>query len=248
MGPGLHVKAPFIQGIEKMNVQTQKFGVSAIGDKNNPSLETAASSDMQVVRIQLAVNYHIAQGMTPTIFTNIGLGYEDTVISPSVHEATKAVTAQFTATDLINKREEVRADIENLLKEKLAPYNILVEQVSITSLDFSDQFNQAIEAKVTAQQEFEKSQNVLNRIKVEAQQAVAQAEGQRDAKIAVATGEAKSIELVNTALANSPKYVDYIKATRWDGHLPTVMMSGNGVTPFIDINGLTGGVTNGTKS
>lgn len=244
MEPGLHFKAPFVQGIVKFDMKTQKFGAGGSGQ--SPTLETAASSDLQVVTIQLAVNYHIASGMAPTIFTKIGTGYEDTVISPSVHEATKAVTAQFTAADLIDKREEVRADIENLLKEKLAPYNIIVEQVSITNLDFSAQFNQAIEAKVTAVQNYEQAQNVLKTIQVQAQQAIAQADGQRNATVLNAEGQAQAVELVNAALQNSPKYVDYVKATRWNGVLPTVMMSGNGATPFIDISGVVSGATNTT--
>ena len=191
-GPGLHMKVPFVQRIVKFDVQTQKYGISSIGDENNPTLETAASSDLQVVRIQLAVNYHLSSGKTPEIFTNIGPGYEDKVIQPSVHEATKACTAQFTATDLINEREKVRACIEDLLKQKLAPYNILVEQVSITSLDFSQAFNAAIEAKQVAEQQKLQAQNVLDKARIDAQQQVVTADAQRDAAIAIANGSAQA--------------------------------------------------------
>ena len=249
-GPGLHLKIPFVQRVVKFDVQTQKYGVSAVGDEANPTLETAASSDLQVVRIQLAVNYHLSSGMTPVIFTNIGAGYEDKVISPSVHEATKACTAQFTATDLINEREKVRICIEDLLKQKLTPYNVNVEQVSITSLDFSKSFNDAIEAKVTAEQNKLQAQQVLERVQIEAKQKVVQAEADRDAAIATATGtseavklnaaaEAEKVRLIQAQLSTSPNYIELQKVQRWNGNVPTIQMTSGGssaVTPFFDMS------------
>ena len=236
--PGLHFKLPFVQSVVKFDIRTQKYGISALqnGDsQGNPatggSLESASSSDLQIVSLQLVVNYHLTPGMTPVIWSKIGPGYEDTVIQPSVHEATKAAVAQFTAADLVDKREEVRAQIEDLLKQKLAQYNIVVEQVSIVNLDFSAQFNQAIESKVTAQQLKEKADNDLQRIIVEANQVRTAAEGQRDAAIDLATGEAKRVQLVQQQLSQSPQYVEYIKAKAWNGVLPNFYMAGGSNSP-----------------
>ena len=201
------------------------------------SLESASSSDMQIVSLQMVVNYRIATGTTPKLWSTVGAGYEDNVIQPAVHESTKAAVAQFSATDLIGKREEVRAKIEEFLKAKLISYNIVVEQVSIVNLDFSKQFNDAIEAKVTAEQLKDKAVNDLARIQVEAQQRVADAQGQRDAAIAAAEGQAKAtmltaeadakkVELINQQLARSPQYIEYIKASRWSGNYPQFYMTG----------------------
>jgi regulator of protease activity HflC (stomatin/prohibitin superfamily) len=145
-----------------------------------------------------------------------------------VHEAAKASVAQFTAADIIDKREDVRAEIEVLLKEKLVPYNIVVEQVSIVSIDFSPQFNAAIDAKVTAQQLKEKAVNDLARITVEAEQVRMAAEGQRDAAIALATGESTRVRLVQQQLSQSPQYVEYIKAQKWNGAYPQFLVMGSG--------------------
>jgi regulator of protease activity HflC (stomatin/prohibitin superfamily) len=235
--PGFHFKLPLVQKVVLLSVQTQKFGA----DASQSTLESAASKDLQVVKVRLAVNYHVAQGKTPELYNNVGLGFEDNVISPSVHEATKAEVAQYVAADLINKREEVRAGIENLLKEKLKQYNIVIEQVSITDFDFSDQFNVAIENKVTAEQQRLKAENDLLRIKVEADQLRAQADGERDAAIARANGtatanllqlkaqaegDALKIELANKQLQSSPQYIEYFKLSRWNGAYPTFYMSG----------------------
>lgn len=233
--PGLHFKIPLMQNIVKYDIRTQKYGV----DDTKDSLESAASKDLQIVKVRLAVNYHLARGKAPAIYSELSTsnyGVEDTVILPTLHEATKASVAQFNAADLINKREAVRTEIENLLKTKLNQYNIVVEQVSITDFDFSEQFNQAIEAKVTAEQQKLKADNDLQRIRVEADQIRVRAEAQRDAAIAEAKGEAEKVKLVQEQLQRSPNYVDYIRATRWDGKYPTFYMTGDAnAVPLLNI-------------
>lgn len=224
---GLHMKVPLIDRVVKFDMRTQKYGVSAT-ETEGGTLETASSKDLQVVSIMLAVNYHVAAGKSAELFKNIGIGYADTVIAPTIHEATKASTAQYNAEELIVKRENVRADIENLLKQKLTPYNIVVEQVLITNFDFSSQFNSAIESKVVAQQNALAEQNKLEVVKFQAQQVVEKANGDRDAQIAIATGEATKVKLIQEQLAQSPQYIEYIKWSAWDGRLPTFMMGDAG--------------------
>jgi prohibitin 2 len=222
IGPGPHFKIPIAQRVVAFDMRTQKYGA----DASTNTLESAASSDMQQVKMRLTVNYHLSQGTAPQIFSNIGAGYQDIVIVPTVHEAVKATTAKYKAVDLIGKRDEVSGEMKNLLIEKLRPYNIVVEQVSITDFDFGEQFNQAIEAKVTAEQQKQKADNDLQRIQVEAQQVKVAAEGQRDAAIAQATGEAKKVQLVQEQLRQSPQYIEYIKATKWNGQYPQFYMIG----------------------
>lgn len=222
--PGLHLKIPIVERVVKFDVRTQKFGVSAT-EKEGGSLESAASSDLQVVSVRIAINYHIATGKAPELFTKIGPAYESTVILPSIHESVKASTAKYKAEDLIKQRELVRADIENLLRQKLEPYNIIVEQVLITDFDFSKQYNDAIESKVTAEQLRMKAENDLERIMVEAQQIVAKANGDRDAAIAQATGEAQKVKLVQEQLSQSPQYIEYIRANKWNGAYPQFLMT-----------------------
>ena len=225
--PGVHVKIPFVQTVIRFDMRTQKYGA----DATQSTLESAASKDLQVVKMRIVVNYHLAAGKAPELFTNLGSGYVDKVIVPTVHEAAKATTAQFAAIDLINNREAVVAEIVELLKTKLSPYNIIVEQVSITDFDFSDQFNSAIENKVTAEQNALTEQNKLEVVKFQAQQQIAAATGQRNSSIAIAEGQAEAtklnaaaeayrVQLVQAQLSKSPQYVDYIKATKWSGVLP----------------------------
>ncbi len=229
MQPGLHLKVPIVQSVIKFNVRTQAYGA----DASQSTMESAASADLQQVKMQLVVNYHLTEGMVPELFTKVGASYQDNVIRPTVHEATKACTAKFTAEELITKREDVGICMANALKEKLTPYNIIVEQVSITAFDFSEQFNSAIENKVTAEQNALAAKNKLEQIKMEAEQVRAAAQGAKDAKIAQAEGESTYVKLIQAQLSQSPQYVEYLKAQKWNGAFPTFYMVGGSSTPLI---------------
>src|ERR671919_554787 len=129
-------------------------------------------------------------------------------------------------------------------------YNIIVDAVSITDFQFSQLFKSAIEAKVSAQQRALQAQNDLRRIQIEAQHNEAQAIGEQKANIAraegikqsnvlQAEGEAQAITIIDQQLRDNPTYLDWLKATNWDGVLPLVTggggAGGQGVTPFIEI-------------
>jgi regulator of protease activity HflC (stomatin/prohibitin superfamily) len=163
----------------------------------------------------------------------VGLQYESRVIQPAVEEVVKQVTANYNAEELITKRPQVKADIEQEITTRLNVYNIITDVISITDFQFSSLFAQAIESKVEAEQKAQKAENDLIRIEVEARQLEAQAEGLAAANIAEANGEAAAIQIINQALAENPNYLEWLKTQAWDGKLPLVV--GEGGTPFIQI-------------
>lgn len=202
LGEGLHFKIPFIQRVVQMNNRTQKIETEG----------SSSSKDLQIISYVVAVNYHVNDDSSATLYQNVGTDYGSVVIIPAIQESIKAVTAQYTAEELITKRQTVGEQIKDALSEKINQYGITVEIFNIVDFDFSEEFNAAVEAKQTAQQNALKAEQDLARIEVEAQQKITQAEA-----------EAESIKLIQDALAESPDYVDYIKWSKWDGKLPTVM-------------------------
>jgi regulator of protease activity HflC (stomatin/prohibitin superfamily) len=169
---------------------------------------------------KVALNYHLTATRVNEIYQTLGTAYADTYISPAIQEVVKASTAEFTAEELITKRPIVKQTIENGLKARLEPRGIMVETVSITNFQFSELFSQAIEAKVSAEQDALKAKNILERIKIEAQQ-----------KIASAEGDAMAISTVEETLKDSPNYINWLKVSKWNGILPQVT---SGI-PFIEI-------------
>jgi prohibitin 2 len=231
---GLHLRVPFMQSVQLFEVRTQKYETDA----------TAASSDMQDVYTTVAVNYHPDSSKVDDIYQSIGLEYASKVIAPAVQEAVKASTAQYKAEELIEKRPVVSDEVKKLLTERLSKYNVIVESISITNFRFSDQYTQAIEQKVTSQQQKLNEAQILEIKVIQAQQALAEAQGKANSQLAMATAEANAtrvkaeaessaIQMISRQLAQEPRYIDYIKMQRWDGRLPSVM---GGAVPLINMN------------
>lgn len=202
LAEGLHFKTPFVQKVIQVNNRTQKIETDG----------TASSKDLQIVSYVVAVNYRINTTASASVYKNVGGDYSNVIISPAIQESIKAVAAQYTAEELITERQSVGDQIKSALSEKIGEYGIVVEIFNIVNFDFSDEFNAAVEAKQTAQQNALKAEQDLARIEVEAKQQVTQAQA-----------EAESIKLIQDALSASPDYVEYVKWNKWDGKLPNVM-------------------------
>jgi regulator of protease activity HflC (stomatin/prohibitin superfamily) len=215
MGEGLHFKIPVVQGVVKMNVQTQKYEVTKA---------SAASKDLQTVTTDIAINYFINPETAPEIYRNIGVNYQDKVIAPAALEVLKASTAQFTAEELITNRPAVKDKIDTGLRDRLKEYGVNIQATSITQFDFSPEFNNAIEAKVTAEQTALAAKNKLEQIKYEAQQRITQA-----------SAEAEAIKIQASAIQaqGGKDYVQLQAINKWNGALPQVT---GGAIPFINLN------------
>jgi regulator of protease activity HflC (stomatin/prohibitin superfamily) len=207
--PGIGLKIPIVEAVVNMDVRTQI----------DQSDAKAASQDLQSVTSTIAVNYHLDPTFAVSVYQSIGPDYQEVVIAPAIQNIFKAVTAQYTAEQLITNREGVRSSAEAQLKTQLVVYHVIVENFNIVNFDFSADFDAAIEAKQVAQQQVETAKQQLAKAQVDAQTAVAQAQGQADAQAA----------LKNTGALNSA-YLQYLALQKWDGHLPSVT---GGAVPFI---------------
>lgn len=213
--PGLYFKLPLIEGVMQMDMQIQKDQADA----------TAASNDLQAVTATVAVNYHVEPQDAQTIYSSIGADYADRVISPAIQESIKSVTANYTAEQLIIEREKAREEVLALLTTKLGAYGVKADSINIVNFAFSPQFNQAIEAKVTAEQDALAAKNKLEQVGYEAQQTVTKAKAEAEA-IQI---QAQAIEQQGGA-----NYVQLQAVNKWDGKLPTQMVPGSAV-PFINL-------------
>ena len=114
------------------------------------------------------------------------------MLDPGLQEILKAVTARYTAEEVITKREQVREDTNALLRERFLPQGMVIDGLNIVNFHFSKVFNDAIEAKVTAEQNALAAKNKLEQVKFEAQQMVE-----------AANGKAKAIQVEASAIANN---------------------------------------------
>ena len=210
-GEGLYFRIPLIESVQTMDVKVQKYQMES----------AAASKDLQTVHSVVALNFHIDPDRVANIYQDVGLQFRDRIIDPAMQEAIKASTAKFTAEELITKREMVRDEIKTQLTSRLKGRNILVDEFNIVNFEFSKNFNDAIEAKVTAEQQALAAKNKLEQIKFEA-----------DQKIAEARGKAEAMTIESNALRSNPQILELRALEKWNGTLPQVT---GGAVPFINL-------------
>ncbi|HZG80653.1 MAG TPA: prohibitin family protein [Brevibacillus sp.] len=214
---GLHFKIPFIQTVIPIEVRVQKSETS----------QTSASRDLQTVSTTIAVNHHLDANSVNKLYQQVGLEYNSRIVDPAIAEALKAVTAQYTAEELISKRSEVSGKVKELLTQKLSAYYIVLDEINIREFTFSEEFNRAIESKQIAEQQALKSKLDLERIKIEKEQEITKAQAQAEA-LRLQKQE------VTPELIQLRQIEAQLEAIRkWDGKMPNVT---GGAMPFIDVS------------
>ena len=212
LGEGFSFIVPVIERIIKMDVRIRKSDTRA----------TAASKDLQTVATEIVLNFHLFPDKVNKIYQEIGLDYEKRIIDPAVQEIVKAVCAEFTAEELITKRQLVKDEIKTSLHKRLMTSHISLDELNITDFQFSKIFNEAIESKQTAEQLALKAGRDLERVRIEGQQKVVQAKA-----------EAESQRIQKETI--SPIILQLRAIEKWDGKFPQVL-GGSGAMPFINID------------
>lgn len=211
---GIHPIIPIITSVKKLSVRVQKNDVPA----------EAASKDLQNVKTDVAINWHIDPNKANAVYQRIGdesqIVYR--IMTPAVSEVVKAAVAKKNAEEIVTQRTDLKAEIDESITNRLQSYGIMVDDVSLIDVIFSDEFSKAIEAKQIAEQEAKRAEFIALKAEKEAQADVNRAKGQAEAQ-----------QLLRSTI--TPELLQKQAIEKWDGHFPTVL-GGNGALPFIDID------------
>lgn len=218
--PGIHFCMPISQSMHNVYIGVFKAESDVAG----------SSKDLQQVDMKVSVNFNILPAAAVGIYSNLGGDPWTQVMDPAVHDIVKAVAARYEATDLIQKRDQVSQEVRESLLTRFKNIGVNVSAVNIVNFQFSKQFNDAIEAKITAQQNAFRVENEIVQTKWEAQKRVVESE----AALRVAENNAKANELMGKSLEANPALIEKMKVERWDGHYPTYMMGG--ALPMIQLS------------
>lgn len=157
---GFNLIAPW-EGIVSMNTKIQKQSFTEL---------SASTKDAQSIsNINIDVNYRLIPEKAEEVFSTVGEGYNDTLISPLLTQFIKDRLALYNAESLVTERNKIVDDITEQLKTNLDDYGIEVVAVSLVNYDFSPDFNAALERKAVAQKEIETAKNTQEKAKVEAE-------------------------------------------------------------------------------
>lgn len=214
LGEGIHPIIPIISTVKKLSVRVQKQQIPT----------QAASKDLQDVFTDVALNWHVVPDETNDIYQEIGDEAQivQRIINPAVEEILKAVMARYTAEEIITKREEVKAGVDDALTTRLVNYHITVDDISLVSVHFSERFSEAVEAKQIAEQDAKRAEFIALKATKDAEAEVNRAKGQAEAQ-----------RLQRETL--TPVLLQKQAIEKWDGKFPTVL-GGNGALPFINLD------------
>jgi len=234
--------------------------VTEVTTQNNTTdVEAAAASkDLQSVHTKVTLQWSIAPGSAPVFLQRFGDcdGCWVGILTPAVQEVVKAVSARYTAEQLITHRAQVKAEIEvglndfirKTLTERGAPGAIRIANVAVTNFDFSHEFNASIEAKVKAEQDSLRAENekktrvtqaeakareVTLAAEADAKQTTLQADANAYAIDTNSKAKAAAIKREADALNANPQLIELRRIERWNGTLPT--FTGSGVVPMMQV-------------
>lgn len=216
---GLNLKIPYIEKIVLMDCKTKKVEVTS----------ESSSKDLQTVSVTVALNYNVNKQTAGKLYREVGVDYENIIVSPAILESIKSVMAQYTAEELITKRSEVSAMIWEALANKITSKGLDVTGFDLINIDFSDAFNAAIEAKVVKQQEVAAAQAELEKQKIQNEKEVSIAE--KDAKVM----ELQNREITENTLKLKELEIKQKMIEKWDGKYPTTML-GNDTSTLFNLN------------
>lgn len=211
---GLHFYNPITSNVVEMDVRTKKYVTDT----------QPFTKDVQAAQVSVALNYNLDPAAVNNVYQHVGTDYADVLIPQEVVGAVKAIFGQWEAVDIISNREKVRAEIEELLRTNLGEKHIVLTDFEIQNIDYNDEFEKAVEAKVIAVQRADEAKNHTVRIKEEARQ-----------KIVAATAEAESMRIRSDSLKTNKALIEYEAVMKWDGTLPQYML-GSAPMPFISID------------
>ena len=220
LNEGLNLKIPFIEKIVLMDCRTQKTEYTM----------EASSKDLQKIsNFKIAINYNITSDTANKLYRSVGVDYKTIIVEPAIQEAMKATVANYTAEELITKRNEVSEFALNKLSPKLQENGITLTSLNILDLAFSEEFDTAVEQKQIVEQETQKAQYELEKARVENQKKIENA--QADAEVMAA----QNAQITDNYLRL--KEIENQKAMieKWNGQLPTTM-TGSDVSSIFNVN------------
>lgn len=220
LNEGLNLKVPFIEKIVLMDCRTQKTEYTM----------EASSKDLQKIsNFKVAVNYNVVKDTANQLYKDVGIDYKTIIVEPAIQEAMKATIANYTAEELITKRNEVSALALEALYNRVNDKGIYITALSIADLSFSPEFDAAIEAKQIVEQQTKQAEYELEKAKIENEKAIENAKA-----------EAEVMRQQNEQITDSYlrlKEIENQKAMieKWNGQLPTTM-TGSDVSSIFNVN------------
>jgi prohibitin 2 len=215
LSPGLHFYNPLTSSIIELDIKEHAW----------EGEESCFTADTQEVKVKFTATVYPKQEQVRHLYSQFGEGWDNKIIPQILQSAIKDVIGQYRADDIIAKRDQARTKAFEELQKALEERGLTATRLDFTNLDFNDEYEKAVEAKVVATQKALEAKNKSVQIQEEANQ-----------KIMSAKADAESMRIKSQALQQNKGLVQYEAVQKWDGHLPSTMLGNS--TPIINLDSL----------
>lgn len=221
---GTHVIVPVVQETTLYPIEVQEYTMSGTTNEGALSGDDAVRArtvDGQEVRLDITVLYSIDPSSVNTVHQRWRSRYQDDFVRPTTRGIVRDVVSSFRAAEIYGERRgEMETSITEALTARMLDEGLILTDLLVRDITFSEQFAESIERAQIAEQEAERARLVVQTRQQEAEQLRVQAQGERDAAIARAEGEAQSIilraaaeaeglRLVSEQIAANPSLIQY---------------------------------------
>lgn len=221
LSEGFHIVLPLLQQVTLYDIRQKELTLA--GETNDQI--TARSSEGLEIIVDATILFQVVGDQAARLHQDIGTGYVDIRVRPEVRSQIRDGISRFNAADLISvERAEVSEIIHTELSRELGADNIRVLAVLLRDVQIPEAITTAIEEKQAAEQQVQVEENRRLQSEISAQRRIIEAEGERDAAIARAQGEAQALELRGEAIRLNPEIIQLEVAERLAPGIQTIML------------------------
>lgn len=202
---GVRFIFPMINNVKKYSVRVTKTDFNGI---------EGLSADSQTLLLNIVVNWKLDGTKLRDIYKNIQGPVEDTIMYNAVIDSSKSELGKFGIGDIAKNRDKLRIAIQDELTKRLSPNGVMINNISITNVDFNENYEKAIEQKMIAEQQALEAKNLKQKAQYES--------------------EAKAIENRNLSQTITPLVLKQKWIEKWDGKLPQTI-TGQGTDMILNI-------------
>ena len=235
---GLRFKTPFVVGVREFDVRERASG----------DVLSASTSNQLSTQVSYSVNWRPDPAAVMEIFIKYGSPEEFflNTIKPRLTQSLKASIGQFTGVQLVRNRDEVASTMLINAQQSLEDYPVILSSVQLENFELPSRYLEAVIQKEEQREATERESLALEQQRIKAQQNVQTAQAEAEATRALAEAsafaievearaeaesirmrsqaEAEGIQKIQEALTSNSQLIEYEKAKRWDGKLPSMIL------------------------
>lgn len=209
---GWHLKSPTVKTtLYSVSLEQSYLMSGKDGDSKDDDSFSASSSEGKAMQIDLTFTYQYSPDKIADLFTRFrgqsGKEVRDSFIKPNIISWTKEVVANYKVSDILgSERANVNTALTDYLNKKFEPYGIAISNVSLINISVDEKTQEAINAKITAQQAAEtqeiNNQTAINKAKADAEVAKTQAQAKADAQLIEAQAQAEANSKLSSSITD----------------------------------------------